>query len=877
VIVMAFAKGRGFVILNSMAEDGNPDAQRLLKNLKSMPQDEFDAEFTQLLGSSKGGGSAKGSPKGDAKKGDAPEKAAPKSNKKEVTQKLTEGIQSPDYEKKVKAYVKQGMTRQDAEDIVEGEMLSGEEPAAAPKGKTAQSPKQTKSAVDAIKENTPQETSELEKETDLLAADKYMAELQDPRFGGTEENSKQLRILGAFKQALKSGDADAAFEKIDAKYSAYGEDYKIFVNNMKKEMGYIEKDKRNKEPQATPKQPQVDDAPVSDEYKSYFEAFKKQGNPDTIARSMAFLTAHKDEYSARVEEIMETEGVDSSEAEDIAEGEITMGELNKFFKQEQTPQAAQSAATDEATTPTNNENQQIEALRQNLGGDALSIVERELKNYQQDKINNPKLTFRDYLERSLPNPRDPDYYDEEGQANQEKVYIEEALEVLDGQQATPQTTKSASTQAKTQKPSNPNLNKGEILYDDESIKTQPEEVQKAYQLGKETLSEENKNELESIINAWNNPTNNSEQIPFKDFLKGAVANSDYVRGGLNSRETEAFANQIDEIYKNLYGESARTNPQADTNVVPKRQGKPAKPSNPPLSQIDDQVKNAIAETNSGNLIYNNFLEDMNDNGIENPTVEDFKDYLAMTEDTSIEEYNNTGDEFLREQSTEARAIFDSLERTQKDIPTPQSITESQNAIRSLVNEYQSKDDIATDVFYRVGKAIDKDTDAQSAINKFRENFEKYYDPTDRHLTSLDELEQKLGLKNETQPQTKSVATNTEGNYKRDDAKFESNLAAYEKSLTNRPLQINGKPVDIRTFTETLKADMLKDKGFLNSNYMDEKEDGSTVEQIADDHVWDYLDYLTDNESEFIGDNEYGIGDQAQVSSSAQEALQKNKK
>ena len=691
---------------------------------------------------------------------------------------------------------------------------------------------------------------------------------------------------------------------------------------------------------------------------------------------MAFLTAHKDEYSARVEEIMETEGVDSSEAEDIAEGEITMGELNKFFKKEQTPKtkatggAPQQSEWDKNSAIGKKIDDLEETGRLNLGEPGTlsmlntikSMAKRSKESNADDFLKNLKSTLdkgskeffmsdKDYKtmkdlvdkmnetpgvapeqktdafgtskemgggigggqkdllgkKSALADPNRPDiqaemeqemedqlsgtgtdFEDEEGLAlafeTVKKRYANDpqrlaALEKLEAKNPnlSPQATKPASTQAKTQKPSNPNLNKGEILYDDESIKTQPEEVQKAYQLGKETLSEENKNELESIINAWNNPTNNSEQIPFKDFLKEAVANSDNVRGGLNSRETEAFGNQIDEIYKNLYGESARTNPQADTNVVPKRQGKPAKPSNPPLSQVDDQVKNAIAETNSGNLIYNNFLEDMNDNGIENPTVEDFKDYLAMTEDTSIEEYNNTGDEFLREQSTEARAIFDSLERTQKDIPTPQSITESQNAIRSLVSEYQSKDDIATDVFYRVGKAIDKDTDAQSAINKFRENFEKYYDPTDRHLTSLDELEQKLGLKNETQPQTESVATNTEGNYKRDDGKFESNLAAYERSLTNRPLQINGKPVDIRTFTETLKADMLKDKGFLNSNYMDEKEDGSTVEQIADDHVWDYLDYLTDNESEFIGDNEYGIGDQAEVSSSAQEALQKNKK
>jgi hypothetical protein len=101
-----------------MAEDGNPDAQRLLKNLKSMPQDEFDAEFTQLLGSSKGGGSAKGSPKGDAKKGEAPEKAA-----------------------------------------------KGE-PATAPKGKTAAAPKEMKSAKEGIKpvENYPTNPMKFESE-----------------------------------------------------------------------------------------------------------------------------------------------------------------------------------------------------------------------------------------------------------------------------------------------------------------------------------------------------------------------------------------------------------------------------------------------------------------------------------------------------------------------------------------------------------------------------------------------------------------------------------------------------------------------------------------------------------------------------------------
>jgi hypothetical protein len=250
---MAFAKGRGFVILNSMAEDGNPDAQRLLKNLKSMPQDEFDAEFTQLLGSSKGGGSAKGSPKGDAKKGDAPEKAA-----------------------------------------------KGEP---APKGKTAAAPKQTKSALEGI-------------------------------------------------------------EPVESQ----------------------------------PKQAQVDDAPVSDEYKSYFEAFKQQGNPDTIARSMAFLTAHKDEYSARVEEIMETEGVDSSEAEDIAEGEITMGELNKFFKQEQTPKT--KAAKGEPAAAQNDAIKEQMIAQEKYAASLPKEAQEAFRNkYSMDTLDNEKKRTQERLDR----------------------------------------------------------------------------------------------------------------------------------------------------------------------------------------------------------------------------------------------------------------------------------------------------------------------------------------------------------------------------------------------------------------------------------------------------------------------------------------------
>jgi len=145
---MAFAKGRGFVILNSMAEDGNPDAQRLLKNLKSMPQDEFDAEFTQLLGSSKGGGSAKGSPKGDAKKGDAPEKAAKgeKTPKEQAAPKemksAKEGIKpvenyptnpmkfEAEYPKefaaRVQALEEEGMDNGDAQGVAMAEVMTGE-------------------------------------------------------------------------------------------------------------------------------------------------------------------------------------------------------------------------------------------------------------------------------------------------------------------------------------------------------------------------------------------------------------------------------------------------------------------------------------------------------------------------------------------------------------------------------------------------------------------------------------------------------------------------------------------------------------------------------------------------------------------------------
>lgn len=64
---MAFAKGRAFVILNRMAEQ-NPEAKKLLNNLNSISQEDFDAQFGKLLG--KGGSSA----------GDEP-KTAPKSEK----------------------------------------------------------------------------------------------------------------------------------------------------------------------------------------------------------------------------------------------------------------------------------------------------------------------------------------------------------------------------------------------------------------------------------------------------------------------------------------------------------------------------------------------------------------------------------------------------------------------------------------------------------------------------------------------------------------------------------------------------------------------------------------------------------------------------
>jgi len=60
---MAFAKGRAFVILNRMAEQGNPEAKKILKNLNSMSQEQLDGELSKLFGKS-GGGEKAAAPKG---------------------------------------------------------------------------------------------------------------------------------------------------------------------------------------------------------------------------------------------------------------------------------------------------------------------------------------------------------------------------------------------------------------------------------------------------------------------------------------------------------------------------------------------------------------------------------------------------------------------------------------------------------------------------------------------------------------------------------------------------------------------------------------------------------------------------------------------
>lgn len=158
---MAFAAGKAFAILNQMANNGDQKAAKLLKDLPTISQDDYTKRMDDVLGKgSKGSGESKEpaaetkSTKVEANKDFDPNKegvqsifgtkeenakskdkqvyntmedvAKPKSNKEQITNKLTEGIQSPDYEKKVNSYIKQGMTRQDAEDVVEGEMLSGD-------------------------------------------------------------------------------------------------------------------------------------------------------------------------------------------------------------------------------------------------------------------------------------------------------------------------------------------------------------------------------------------------------------------------------------------------------------------------------------------------------------------------------------------------------------------------------------------------------------------------------------------------------------------------------------------------------------------------------------------------------------------------------
>ena len=413
---MAFAKGRGFVILNSMAEDGNPDAQRLLKNLKSMPQDEFDAEFTQLLGSSKGGGSAKGSPKGDAKKGDAPEKAAKGESKKPPsTEQVDEMFNAFSNDKKIRD--KDGVVRKADGSAIETDAKGKEINPAVRNAKqlgqktntNRQIPNYNNKATDP--EASPEEAQKaLQKNQALIGLKKQakvygvddvtMLEMSIRKFG----NDPQYAILKEIKedidasasldeQAKASDQPKAPKEMKSAKEgikpvenyptnpmkfeSEYPKEFAARVQELEEEgmdngdaqgvamaevmtgefSGFFKnkaaakpETTKNETKAATPKQPQVDDAPVSDEYKSYVEAFKKQGNSERQARSMAFLTAHKDEYSARVEEIMETEGVDSSEAEDIAEGEIAMGELNKFFKQEQTPKPKATGVAPEQKT-----------------------------------------------------------------------------------------------------------------------------------------------------------------------------------------------------------------------------------------------------------------------------------------------------------------------------------------------------------------------------------------------------------------------------------------------------------------------------------------------------------------------------------------------
>jgi hypothetical protein len=108
---MAFAKGKAFVILNRMAEQGNPEAKKILKNLNSMSQEQLDGELSKLFGKS-GGGEKAAAPKGKADPRDKNIKAEAKTEVgDEMTDLMDRGLTEKEAAKATKeSYKKSGDT-----------------------------------------------------------------------------------------------------------------------------------------------------------------------------------------------------------------------------------------------------------------------------------------------------------------------------------------------------------------------------------------------------------------------------------------------------------------------------------------------------------------------------------------------------------------------------------------------------------------------------------------------------------------------------------------------------------------------------------------------------------------------------------------------
>jgi hypothetical protein len=308
-----------------MAEDGNPDAQRLLKNLKSMPQDEFDAEFTQLLGSSKGGGSAKGSPKGDAKKGDAPEKAAKGESKKPPsTEQVDEMFNAFSNDKKIRD--KDGIVRKADGSAIETDA----------KGKEI-NPAVRNAKQLGQKTNTNRQIPN------------YNNKATDPE-ASPEEAQKALQknqaLIGLKKQAKVYGVDDVTMLEMSIRKFGNDPQYAI-LKEIKEDIDASASLDEQAKASDQPKAPK--------EMKSAKEGIKPVENYPT--NPMKFESEYPKEFAARVQEL-EEEGMDNGDAQGVAMAEVMTGEFSGFFKNKAAAKPKQ-AQVDDATL-TKGQKQQLD-------------------------------------------------------------------------------------------------------------------------------------------------------------------------------------------------------------------------------------------------------------------------------------------------------------------------------------------------------------------------------------------------------------------------------------------------------------------------------------------------------------------------------------